>query len=69
MAELQDHFGTGVVVDLIKGSRGVFDVQVDGRLVFSKHKLHRFPDVGEVVALASEAAGTADGVAAPEGER
>jgi len=33
---------------LIKGKGGVFDVVVDGRLVFSKHQLHRFPDPGEV---------------------
>jgi selT/selW/selH-like putative selenoprotein len=53
VAELQERFGTGVVVDLIKGNRGVFDVHVDGRLVFSKHQLHRFPDAGEIVGLAA----------------
>lgn len=36
---------------LIKGSGGVFDVKVDGRLMFSKHELGRFPEPGEVVAL------------------
>jgi len=34
----------------VKGSGGVFDVAVDGRLVFSKHEVGRFPDPGEVVA-------------------
>jgi hypothetical protein len=29
----------------------VFDVKVDGVLVFSKHALGRFPEPGEVVGL------------------
>ncbi len=33
---------------LIKGSGGVFDVRVDGQLVFSKHETGQFPDPGEV---------------------
>jgi predicted Rdx family selenoprotein len=33
---------------LIKGGRGVFDVRVDGDLIFSKHQLGRFPNPGEV---------------------
>lgn len=35
----------------MKGSGGVFDVAVDGRLVFSKFTKHRFPEPGEVVEL------------------
>lgn len=35
---------------LIKGSNGVFEVTVDGELVFSKASLGRFPDAGEVAA-------------------
>jgi len=27
----------------------VFEVSVDGTVVFSKHRLHRFPDPGEVI--------------------
>ncbi|TET42484.1 MAG: SelT/SelW/SelH family protein [Dehalococcoidia bacterium] len=34
---------------LIPGSNGVFDVLVDGKLVFSKYETGRFPDPGEVV--------------------
>jgi selT/selW/selH-like putative selenoprotein len=34
---------------LIKGARGVFDVKVDGRLVFSKHQVGRFPEHAEVL--------------------
>lgn len=56
VAELEERYGTNAVVDLIKGNRGVFDVLVDGRRVFSKHELHRFPDPGEIVALASASA-------------
>jgi selT/selW/selH-like putative selenoprotein len=45
-AELKNEFGAGV--RLIKGKDGIFDVQVDGTLVFSKHTVGRFPDPGEV---------------------
>lgn len=36
---------------LIKGSGGIFDVRVDGRLVYSKFETERFPEPGEVVTL------------------
>jgi selenoprotein W-related protein len=42
--------------ELVKGSNGIFDVEVDGRLVFSKNKLGRFPEPGEVVRLLEEKA-------------
>lgn len=35
----------------MKGSGGVFDVMVDGQLVFSKKKEGRFPATEEVLAL------------------
>ena len=35
----------------IPGGTGQFDVLADGRLVFSKQELGRFPDDGEVRAL------------------
>lgn len=54
VAEIRERFGVGVVVDLEKGSRGVFDVHVDGARVFSKHELHRFPDPGEIVGALAE---------------
>jgi predicted Rdx family selenoprotein len=34
----------------------VFDVTVDGRLIYSKHKTGRFPDHGEIVAALKGAA-------------
>jgi selenoprotein W-related protein len=36
---------------LIEGSKGIFDVKVDGRLVYSKHQTHRFPEAGELTRL------------------
>jgi selenoprotein W-related protein len=38
----------GVESKLIRGERGVFDVVVDGRKVFSKHELGRFPEDQEI---------------------
>jgi selT/selW/selH-like putative selenoprotein len=34
---------------LKKGRNGVFDVVVNGKLVFSKHKAGRFPEEEEIV--------------------
>ena len=51
MAELRERFSAGVVIDLVRGGRGIFDVEVDGTRVFSKHDLGRFPDAGELVGL------------------
>lgn len=52
MAELTKRFEGEVAgllrYVLVKGDRGVFDVKVDGRLVFSKASLGRFPMLGEV---------------------
>jgi len=36
---------------LVKGSGGIFDVTVDGVMVYSKFGTGRFPEPGEVVAL------------------
>jgi selT/selW/selH-like putative selenoprotein len=38
-------------VELKGGSRGVFDVEVDGQKVFSKALLDRFPAEGEIANL------------------
>jgi selT/selW/selH-like putative selenoprotein len=45
-ASLKQQFG--VDAELIRGKGGVFDVRVDGTLVFSKHEAGRFPAPGEV---------------------
>jgi selenoprotein W-related protein len=34
---------------LIKGSGGVFEVVLDGRLIFSKKQMGRFPELSEVL--------------------
>lgn len=38
-------------MDLISSGGGVYEVVADGKLVFSKKKLGRFPNEGEVVSL------------------
>jgi selenoprotein W-related protein len=48
-AELKQEFGTEVA--LIKGKDGVFEVTIDGDLVFSKRSLGRFPDPDEVAQI------------------
>ena len=40
----------GVEAELVRGDNGVFDVDVDGRRVFSKHEAGRFPDPDEILA-------------------
>jgi len=45
-ASLKQRFG--IEAELVRGKDGVFDVRVDGALVFSKHALGRFPEAGEV---------------------
>ena len=35
--------------ELIEGRGGIFDVVVDGRLIYSKHETGRFPDHEEVL--------------------
>jgi selT/selW/selH-like putative selenoprotein len=44
----------GVEAELVEGTRGIFDVYADDRLVFSKHRAERFPDAGEVARLLSD---------------
>lgn len=39
----------GVEVELIKSSGGAFEVTVDGKKVFSKLDLGRFPEHSEIV--------------------
>jgi selenoprotein W-related protein len=39
----------GVQPELVGGSGGIFDVQVDGKLIYSKHETGRFPKDQEVL--------------------
>jgi selenoprotein W-related protein len=41
----------GVEAELSKGFGGIFDVEVDGQRVYSKHDTGRFPEPGEIVGL------------------
>lgn len=45
---------SGVTPELLGGGGGVFDVKVDGELIFSKFQLHRFPESGEISGLLKE---------------
>ncbi len=44
--ELKKEFS--VDAELAPGSHGIFDVNVDGKLVYSKFKTGSFPEPGEV---------------------
>jgi len=46
-AELKKEFGAEV--ELISSDGGVFEIVVDGKNIFSKKSLNRFPDDGEIV--------------------
>ncbi len=41
---------TGVESELICGGGGIFDVIVDGDMIFSKHEAGRFPEPDEILA-------------------
>lgn len=51
MVELEGKFGNKLNSTLHAGDRGVFEVLVDGELVFSKLATGRFPAKGEVAGL------------------
>jgi selenoprotein W-related protein len=40
---------TGVESELICGGGGIFDVVVDGEMIFSKHEAGRFPESDEIL--------------------
>jgi predicted Rdx family selenoprotein len=44
-------------VELVTGGRGIFDVHVDGELVFTKSMLGRYPDPEDVLPLLRELLG------------
>ena len=52
-AKLNDAFGVDAF--LIEGAGGIFDVNVDGTLVYSKHQTGEFPDEDKLVAELKEA--------------
>jgi selT/selW/selH-like putative selenoprotein len=46
-ATIEDEIG--VESELICGGGGIFDVVVDGDMIFSKHELDRFPESDEIL--------------------
>jgi len=60
--EIIDTFGDDVeAITLVHGVGGVFDVEMDGATVFSKHQAKRHPEPGEIVSKLQEMAGSQDG--------
>ena len=41
----------GADAELIGGAGGIFDVKVNGKLIFSKHEQGRFPENDEILDL------------------
>jgi selenoprotein W-related protein len=42
---------SGVEVELVPSNGGVFEISVDGKKVFSKKEMKRFPEEGEISSL------------------
>jgi len=56
--ELVSRYGTAIKeIVLVPSGGGIFTVEVDGRQVFSKKEVGRFPEEGETVRLVEEARG------------
>jgi len=51
LEEWEDTVGA---VEVVPGANGIFDVHVNGELVFTKSMLGRYPQPGEVVPLLRE---------------
>jgi selenoprotein W-related protein len=41
-------------ISLVAGGGGIFDVKLDGELIFSKAASERFPEPGEIAALIAQ---------------
>jgi selT/selW/selH-like putative selenoprotein len=48
-ADLKQRFDLDAI--LKPGHGGIFDVEVDGKMIYSKHETERFPNPGEVDGL------------------
>ena len=51
MRILEEWEGVVGAVEVVPGANGIFDVQVDGELVFTKSMLGRYPDPDDVAPL------------------
>jgi selenoprotein W-related protein len=54
LEEMEDVIGT---VEIVTGKGGIFDVHVDGDLVFEKSMLGRYPDPDDVLPLVRDKLG------------
>jgi selenoprotein W-related protein len=54
LEEMEDVIGT---VEVVTGKGGIFDVHVDGDLVFEKSMLGRYPDPDDVLPLVRDKLG------------
>lgn len=52
-AELKE--SVGVDAELVKGSGGIYQVHMDGDLIFDKREVGRYPILGEVTDLVQDA--------------
>ena len=48
---LEEHEEDLATIEVVPGANGIFDVHVDGELVFTKSMLGRYPEPDEVVPL------------------
>lgn len=48
---LEEHEDDIVAIEVVTGADGIFDVHVNGTLVFTKAMLGRYPEPDEVVPL------------------
>lgn len=48
---MKNAFGESLEVTLIPGSGGVFTVCTDGKQIFAKKEVNRFPEEGEILGL------------------
>ena len=44
----------GADIELLAGSNGIFDIMVDGKMIFSKFEQGRFPRANEVIRIIQE---------------
>jgi selT/selW/selH-like putative selenoprotein len=54
VAELRAKFGDEVVPELVEGDRGMFEVSLEGELIYSKLATRVFPRYGEIPELIDE---------------
>ncbi len=50
-AILNEHKRAVGSLELVPSSGGIFEIEANGRLIFSKRQLHRFPEAGEAEGL------------------